>query len=745
MNNIRAHSGAVIIIALFAILATIYSLITPIFEASDEISHYPVVQHIAATGQLPVQRPGVETLWEQEGSQPPLYYLLSAGLTFWIDTGDLADIRWRNPHAKLGIPLDLDNKNMVIHTEAEAFPWQGTVLAVHLIRFFSVVLSTISVVLVYLLARTIWPNTREISLLSTALTAFNPMFLFISGSVNNDNLIVLAGTWSLLLVVRILKTGLTTRRVITLAIVVALGSITKISGLTLFPIVGLALLIHAVRTGKWHETILAGLTVVGIWTVLAGWWYLRNITLYGELLGIKTHVAIAGPRIISLGELAKEWYGFWVSYWALFGAVNILADAPVYYFYGAISWVALGGIAWWFAKKLRVKDHIDLLLPGLLVAQVLIVFAGVIRWTLTTYASQGRLMFPAIGAISGLSAFGLINWVPPRWRQGVFLGISALMLTIAAIAPFRYIAPVYASPAIVEKIPESATPIGAYFDDLELVAVEAQTVTVEEGGHIPIKLYWRAKQPIEIPYSLYLHALGRGYTEIGKIDTYPGGGLLPTTQMQPGVITQDSYLLELDPAFDAPTIVRILIGVWDTETNQILKPTTADGVAMGSVIVETGVAYPDNREGCQRALPNDTTFHATFGHFAAMRAEALKPRYTAGDDITVTLYWDRLGSTETDWTIFIHLLNTKGVLVSQADAPPLSGDYPTSLWLKPCQVIDTHVLHIPDDLPTGDYQILVGLYNTMSPTLVRAPALNSNGSPYPNNAVRLGTITVENP
>ena len=36
-----------VIILLFMILGVVYSLATPIFEASDELWHYPVVKHIA--------------------------------------------------------------------------------------------------------------------------------------------------------------------------------------------------------------------------------------------------------------------------------------------------------------------------------------------------------------------------------------------------------------------------------------------------------------------------------------------------------------------------------------------------------------------------------------------------------------------------------------------------------------------------------------------------------------------------
>ena len=62
-----------IIIAAYLVLGALYSVATPIFEASDEVSHYAVIQQLVDTGELPVQQPGVTTRWAQEGSQPPLY------------------------------------------------------------------------------------------------------------------------------------------------------------------------------------------------------------------------------------------------------------------------------------------------------------------------------------------------------------------------------------------------------------------------------------------------------------------------------------------------------------------------------------------------------------------------------------------------------------------------------------------------------------------------------------------------
>ena len=184
------------------ILGIAYSLATPIFEASDEIWHYPVVREIAANRRLPVQDPAMETAWAQEGSQPPLYYVVGALLTGWVDTSDYAAAAVRNPFAKIGVPLATDNKNLVVHPPGQSFTQGGTVLAVVFIRWLSVLMGTATAFLAYWLGRTIYPARPAVGLLTAALVAFNPMVLFINASVNNDNLVMLLSTLTLLLLVR---------------------------------------------------------------------------------------------------------------------------------------------------------------------------------------------------------------------------------------------------------------------------------------------------------------------------------------------------------------------------------------------------------------------------------------------------------------------------------------------------------------------------------------------------------------
>src|SRR5687768_9040737 len=100
----------------FVALGAVYAVVTPLFEVSDELWHYPMVKTLADGNGLPVQDPANPGPWRQEGSQPPLYYWLMALATRWIDTSDMDTVRWLNPHADNGIITADGNNNIVIHT-----------------------------------------------------------------------------------------------------------------------------------------------------------------------------------------------------------------------------------------------------------------------------------------------------------------------------------------------------------------------------------------------------------------------------------------------------------------------------------------------------------------------------------------------------------------------------------------------------------------------------------------------------
>ena len=155
-------------------LGVIYSVTVPIFEARDELYHYPYVAHLAQGGSLPVQQPGEDTFWQQEGSQPPLYYALACCDHISGSPSTTCRRSVLNPHARIGIPLAPGNKNMVIHTDREAFPWHGTMLAVHLVRILSLLLALGTVMLTYGIALELYPDRPGRAAGAMAVHAVHP-------------------------------------------------------------------------------------------------------------------------------------------------------------------------------------------------------------------------------------------------------------------------------------------------------------------------------------------------------------------------------------------------------------------------------------------------------------------------------------------------------------------------------------------------------------------------------------------
>ncbi len=535
----RFEHGVWIIVAAFAILAAIYAWATPIFEASDELWHFGVIEHLLVTGDLPVQIPGEETTWEQEGSQPPLYYLLSSLLLSRLDLSDLETLREPNPHARAGVPGDYDNKNLVLHSSPHALP-QGSALAVYVVRGFSVGLAIVSLLAVYTCARLTLPGNSNAALLALGLTAFNPMFLFISASVNNANLVIVLNcllTWQMLLM---LRDGFAAHRSAIIALLIALTSLAKLSGLVMIPTIAIAALIVAFKRRDVSGLMVLGVLVVGLWLVVAGWWYARNIVLYGELFGTQTMVAVAGPRMepFSLRTLLAEFEGFRITYWGLFGAVNILTWKGFYVLMDVVTVAALVGLGStvWRGRH----DTERLTVWGLMGLTLLVGCIGIINWTAQTYASQGRLLFPFVAVISPLLAVGLTRLKLPVRPSIVVLG------AIATLIPFGSIAPAYARPATVDVLPASAQPVYARFDEVVLIGYETTDTRYSPGDSVQVTLYWQVEEGSNRDLSLYLHAVNQNGDVVGKIDTYPGGGRLRTSTWQAGQIYVDHYRVPLE-------------------------------------------------------------------------------------------------------------------------------------------------------------------------------------------------------
>ena len=744
------------IIGLHLVLGLLYDWATPILEASDEGAHYAVIHWLAQGHPLPVQEPGMpEKQWAQEGSQPPLYYFLAAGLTAWMDTGDFEQVFVRNPFSRVGIPGTTHNVNLYRHPMG-ATPLTGTALAVRLARWFSLLLSSVTIVLTALLARRLFPNRERLALLAAALVAFNPMALFINASVNNDNLLMLLSTAALIVTVDFMQASpaspdngtLRSPSAAFLGLLLGLAALTKVSGLVLWPIAALGVGWGAWQTRDWRRFIFGGAIIAGVALVVCGWWFWRNQVLYDEWLGLNTMVAVAGPRIppITLGQLIRdEWVGFWLSYWGIFGPFTIRAGDWAYLFFDALTLWALAGGAW-ALFRLRRWPRPEMLVLGLFCALTLV---GVVRWTLQTFASQGRLMFGAVAPLSIFMAAGLVApfeaWPSQRvnlklelgaWKLGVgdlgFGVLTFLLALSAAILPVADIAPRYAPPPVIAEsgLPTNLHPTQVRFgDSIELIGYTSDDTPRHRGETQSVTLYWRALKPMTTDYALALHLLGRGAAEVGKIDTWPGGGNAPTSQWAAGAIIADAYLIPIDSQAEAPSLLKLNLAVWEGDPANTLSITSASGDALSSVNLEVGRVVPASAPRLAPMIVEGSTFE----HGIKLLGVDAEP------DGRVTLYWRTDGQVPGDYTVFLHLL-ANGAQLTQADAPPSGGDWPTSAWIPGQPFADVHQFELPPELPPGPYSLRLGFYDPA--TDARLIAFRRGGAEWPDDIVVIEDVEI---
>jgi hypothetical protein len=448
---------------------------------------------------------------------------------------------------------------------------------------------------------------------------------------------------------------------------------------------------------------LRGLVLLGglmalVWAVGAGWWYARNLTLYGELFGTATMVAVAGPRLapFTLATLADEFEGFRVGYWGWFGAVNITTGAL---FYRLMDTFVIAGSVGLALAVWRVRRERETLVRiGVLVLTLVIGSVALIQWTAQTYASQGRLLFPYVAATSPLLALGLETLLRPLGRRAARLplvGLAGLAL-FALVVPLTTIAPKYTPPAPLSALPPDAQPVYARFGDVALVGYSTPGGRYTPGDTLPVTVYWQVLGTSERDLSLYLHAVDDAGAVIGRIDSFPGGGRLRTTRWQPGAIYADRYDIPLERP-TGQTRLRVQVGWWHYPSQDVVQPTDEAGQPLESVMLDVG-GYAGAAD--VPTLPN-VVEDVVFGGRVALRTYDLTQE-------SVTLAWEAQGGFDADYTVFVQVLDAENNVVGSGDAPP---SLPTRYWRAGDRVLTVHPIRYATPLVPGTYRVIVGWYN----------------------------------
>lgn len=432
--------GLPLILAAFILLAVTFSVIVPLGEAPDEVPHWSYIQYLVEHHGLPQSEGPVVG----ESHQPPLYYLITAVTTSWIPRSGFEVIA--NPDFILDDPR---TPNLLLH-QHEALPYRSDVLAWHISRLLSIAMGAVTVWATWQTAREIFRADLSIAIGAAAFVAFLPGFVFISSVVNNDNLVVMLSSLSILQMFRMTQRTIQWRDAGLLGILLGLAALSKLSGFVLWPYAAGLFLSIALKTRQWEKAAIDSGLCFGVATMILSPWMIYNWITFGDPLAWSLYLSVVSLR--PAPPTFDEWVGIvrglYKSFWGSFGGIlHLKMSELVYWALGALGLLALAG---WvgYAREARKSP----LQPSeraalcLFVSFWLLLSATYIRWAITDQAAgEARLLFPGLAPLAIFFATGLARVFRIHTKVAISfvaaslfgLNVGVLLYLNSVFAPFK--------------------------------------------------------------------------------------------------------------------------------------------------------------------------------------------------------------------------------------------------------------------------------------------------------------------
>ncbi len=227
-----------------------------------------------------------------------------------------------------------------------------------------------------------------------------------------------------------------------------------------------------------------------------------------------------------------------------------------------------------------------------------------------------------------------------------------------------------------------------------LLGWDALPPSIRPGETLPLTLYWQATDAIRSAFSLTA-SLKNGQSETAIWGGKPINNTYPVSQWARGEILADHVRWIVPREQPAGTYSLIL---------------SSDNISLtlGSIKIS----------GMPRLFDPPVISHVTNVNFGNKIAIYGYNIHTDNGNLSLEIIWKTLDNMDTDYKVFVHLVDRSGVILAQRDAMPQTDSYPTSLWLPGEYVVDTYELPVA----ASGYQLQVGLYDPDS--AVRLPILD---------------------
>jgi len=238
--------------------------------------------------------------------------------------------------------------------------------------------------------------------------------------------------------------------------------------------------------------------------------------------------------------------------------------------------------------------------------------------------------------------------------------------------------------------------------DLMLLGVNLDTQTARTREPIFLNLYWQATA----------HSLGSGYIRLFLGDHLLYEGFSVHSMYSTMSWQKDEYVVD---RYNPRVPLDMPAGQWPLVLQVELAPVDGDtrSAELGTVIVqvpERSFELPQMQE----------TLNKSLGEAVELLGYDVVGLDSA--NVGITLYWRALEEMETDYTVFVHLLDANNSMLGQVDAMPHSGRYPTSIWAAGEVVVDEYRILLPAGAG-GSYTLRVGMYRPSTGEQLGEPLL----------------------
>ena len=601
----RPALGLALVVVIYLGLAWFYNIAIPFGKGPDELTHYHYALFISAHGRLPM----TQTERAMTGTRaylPPLYHVPVGFLmamtrqSYPTPLAPASDDLWPplkvswEPSTRQLIDIVL-SRTTLIRTEDERAPFWGEYLAWATGRLVSIVLNAGTIILTFFIGCLLWPERPWFALLGAALVAFNPMVLFISAVLNDDNMVGLTMAAYLLLLVWFLKDGDSGWLYLGMGLLIGLAITTKYN-------TGLAALGMAVMTGLVHSRrgwTRGGLArrVALVWLaalVGSGWWFIwtevhfNEIAEYGLVAGALKPFApdvdptahrlvsffsdsLSDPGLPTNGIRGNIWDWLRRTFettWALtvFGVEPYPLYWPLMIVLAGLVGLSSLGLCFAFRQSDTFKRT---WIIAFLIHFILVFPLPLIRFFLTNRindSAQGRhIFYPAAPAIMFLLLAGWDYWIKPAHKRSIgLLGLGALLVWAIFHGWHLWLAYPPALPIRTTPGPqmELAHSTQANFEDVMLLT-GYQTQVTNDSSLLQIDLGWQSLAQANEDYATEITLVDpRGQAQRRWI-SHPAQGRFPVRAWQPGDLVRDTIQLPLAGLSPGEYDVQLRLLGWD--------------------------------------------------------------------------------------------------------------------------------------------------------------------------------------